>query len=88
MPIHVRRALNEDHPSILEMAKSLHSEWLSELGLQDIARDLQIEHGLIAQDNGKAVGFVIYCAKEGKTAELSWIGVRPELREKASGEPS
>ncbi|MGA3107904.1 MAG: GNAT family N-acetyltransferase [Candidatus Bathyarchaeia archaeon] len=85
MPFHVRHAIGEDHASILEIARSLSPEWFSELGIKDIARDLQIEKGLIAEEDGKAVGFVIYCAKDDRTAELSWIGVRPEIHRKGIG---
>lgn len=85
MLIHVRQALGGDHASILEIARSLHPQWFSELGIKDIARDLQVERGLIAEDDGKAVGFLIYCAKDNRTAELSWIGVRPELHRKGIG---
>jgi ribosomal protein S18 acetylase RimI-like enzyme len=85
MPIHVRAALSEDHTAILEIARSLHPRWFNELGIREIARDLQIEKGLVADDRGKAVGFAIYRTKDGRTAELSWIGVRPEAHRKGIG---
>ena len=85
MPIRIRHSLAEDHVSILEVARSLHPQWFNEVGIKNIARDLQIEECLIAEDDGKTVGFVIYCTKDG-TAELSWIGVRPELHRKGIGQ--
>lgn len=83
MPIKIRQAVAEDHGSILEIARSLHPRWFSELGIRDIARDLQVEKGLIAEDE-QTVGFVVYRAKDGR-AELSWIGVRPEFHRRGIG---
>ncbi len=86
MGFHVRQALPDDREAILEIANALHPEWFTELGIEDIAKDLQIEQALVAVDDERVVGFVIYCvAKDGKTAELSWIAVRPELHRRGIG---
>ena len=86
MQVQVRPILLDDHESILEIAKALHPAWFNELGLQEIVRDVQKERGLIAIDNGRAVGFVIYRKNEnGNSAELSWIAVRPEFHRRGVG---
>lgn len=84
--IYVRQIVGEDHDSIIEIAKALYPRWFNELGLEQITRNLQTEQGLVALDNGRVVGFVIYSTDENsKTAELSWIAVRPELHRKGTG---
>jgi ribosomal protein S18 acetylase RimI-like enzyme len=84
--IHIREVLREDHDSMIEIAKALYPQWFNELGLEQIARDIQTEQGLVALDEERVVGFVIYCTdKNCKTAELSWIAVRPELHRKGTG---
>jgi len=86
MAIHVRQVYRDEHGLVIEIAKALYPRWFNELGLQEIARDLEAEHVLLALDAGKAVGFIIYCTDENrKTAELSWIAVRPELHRKGIG---
>jgi ribosomal protein S18 acetylase RimI-like enzyme len=86
MTIHVRQIHDQDHDSIIEVAKTLHPGWFNELGLQQIADDLQKEHGLVALDNEKVVGFLIYGTDENsKTAELSWVAVRAEFHRKGIG---
>jgi ribosomal protein S18 acetylase RimI-like enzyme len=86
MNTRVRPIRLDDHESILEVAQALHPGWFNELGLEEIARDLQNEQGLVAVDNGKIVGFVIHRKREdGVSAELSWIAVRPELHRKGIG---
>jgi len=70
----------------MEIAKALHPKWFNELGLKQIAKDLQTEQGLIALDEDRVVGFLTYCTDETrKTAELSWIGVRPDLHMRGIG---
>jgi len=86
MNAQIRPIRPDDHESILEVAKALHPGWFNELGLQEIAHDLQNEDGLVAVDNGKIVGFVIHCEREDDmSAELSWIAVRPELHRRGIG---
>jgi ribosomal protein S18 acetylase RimI-like enzyme len=84
--IHIRRIHDDDHDSIVEVAKALHPGWFNELGLNQIAGALKTEQGLVALDNEAIVGFLIYCTDENsKTAELSWIAVRPEFHRKGIG---
>jgi len=84
--IHIRQIQSEDHESIIEIAKALHPEWFNEPGLEQIARDIQSEPGLVALDEEHIVGFLLYRTDENsKTVELEWIAVRPELHRKGIG---
>lgn len=84
--IRIRQVQGEDHESINEIAKVLHPGWFNEPGLEQIARDIQTERGLVALDEGKVVGFLLYRTDENcETVELSWIAVRPELHLKGIG---
>ena len=84
--IYVRQFLEDDHESVVEIAKALYPRWFNEVGLQQIARDLQTEQGLVALEEERVVGFLIYRTdKNNKIAELSWIAVRPELHRKGIG---
>lgn len=69
--IYVRQFLEDDHESVVEIAKALYPRWFNEVGLQQIARDLQTEQELVALEGERVVGFVIYRTdKNSKIAEL------------------
>jgi ribosomal protein S18 acetylase RimI-like enzyme len=82
----IRQFLREDHEAIVEIAKALHPQWFNELGLEQIEKDLQTEQGLVALEEDRAAGFLIYRI-DGmlKTVDLSWIGVRPDLHRRGIG---
>jgi len=85
MTLHVRQIIQEDHVAIVEMAKTL-PQWFTELGVQQIAKDLQAQSGLVALKDENTVGFVTYVlTMDGKAAELTWIAVHPEFHRKGIG---
>jgi ribosomal protein S18 acetylase RimI-like enzyme len=85
MTLHIRRIIQEDHTAIVEMAKALH-QWFTELGVQQIAKDLQSQEGLVALEDESTVGFVTYVVTvDEKAAELTWIAVHPEFHRKGIG---
>jgi ribosomal protein S18 acetylase RimI-like enzyme len=85
MTLHIRRVIQEDHMAIVEMAKALR-QWFTELGVQQIAKDLQTQKGLVALEDESTAGFVTYVITvDEKVAELTWIAVHPELHRKGIG---
>ena len=85
MTLHIRQIIREDHATIVAMAKLL-PQWFTELGIQEIARDLQTQNGLVALDDENIAGFVTYAITVDETvAELTWIAVHPKLHRKRIG---
>jgi ribosomal protein S18 acetylase RimI-like enzyme len=85
MTLHIRRIIQEDHMAIVEMAKALR-QWFTELGVQQIAKDLQTQKGLVALEDESTAGFVTYVITvDEKVAELTWIAVHPEFHRKGIG---
>jgi N-acetylglutamate synthase-like GNAT family acetyltransferase len=67
------------------MAKAL-PQWFIEVGVQQIAKDLQTQNGLVALEDKSTVGFVTYIiTADEKVAELTWIAVHPEFHRKGIG---
>ena len=84
MTLRIRRIIQEDHMAIVETAKALH-QWFTELGVQQIAKDLQTQKGLVVLEDESTVGFVTYVITvDEKVAELTWIAVHPEFHRKGS----
>jgi ribosomal protein S18 acetylase RimI-like enzyme len=85
MTLCIRQIIQEDHATIVAMAKLL-PQWFTELGVQQIARDLQIQNGIVALENENIAGFVTYAITVDKTvAELTWIAVHSNLHRKGIG---
>jgi len=85
MTLYIRQIIQEDRATIVEMAKSLR-QWFTELGIQQIARDLQTLKGLVALEDENTAGFVTYSINVDETvAELTWIAVHPNLHRKGIG---
>jgi len=80
----VRRILAEDYRLIAEIARSLHPQWFTESALEEIARDIRTQDGFAALEK-EVVGFATYVLTDNKTAELTWIGVSPELHRRGVG---
>ena len=85
MTPHIREIIQEDHTTIVEMAKSLR-QWFTELGVQQIAGDLRTQKGLVALEDENVAGFVTYAvAVDERVAELTWIAVHPNFHRKGIG---
>jgi ribosomal protein S18 acetylase RimI-like enzyme len=81
----IRRLRPEDFGSIVEIARGL-PQWFTESGIQEITRDIQTHEGFVALDEERVVGFATFTLlSDTKTAELSWIGVHPQLHRKGIG---
>ena len=80
-----RRILPEDYEPITEIARSLHPQWFTESALEEIARAVRTQDGFVAIEK-KVVGLATYLqAGKDRTAELTWIAVRPEIHRKGVG---
>jgi ribosomal protein S18 acetylase RimI-like enzyme len=85
MTLHIRQIIREDHATIVAIAKLL-PQWFTELGIEQIARDLQTQNGLVTLEDENIAGFVTYAITVDETvAELTWIAVHPNLHRKGIG---
>jgi ribosomal protein S18 acetylase RimI-like enzyme len=85
MTLQIRPIIQQDYMAVVETARAL-SQWFTELGVQQITKDLQTQEGLIALEGDHTVGFVTYAITvDKKVAELTWIAVRPEFHRKGIG---
>ena len=81
----VRRILTEDYAPVAEIARSLHPQWFTESALEDIARDIQTQDAYVALEK-KVIGFATFVLTDNSNmAELTWIGVSPELHRRGVG---
>jgi len=82
----VRRIIVEDYAEIADVAGALHPRWFTESALKEIEHDVRTQHGYVAVDDEKVVGFALFMACENEeTAELTWIGVKPAHHRKGIG---
>lgn len=72
-----------DYAGAMSIARSL-PEWFNDQGIEQMSHDLRIQHGAVAEANGRIVGFVTWCVHDG-IGEIAWIGVGPDLHRKGVG---
>jgi ribosomal protein S18 acetylase RimI-like enzyme len=76
----------EDYQEVDSIARALNPTWFTEAALQEIAYAVRHENGYVAVMDGVQVGFVTYRVNaDDETAELTWIGVRPDFQRKGIG---
>ena len=82
----VREISPEDYPGVNSIARSLNPTWFTESALEEIANALRHDHGFVAMQNEKQIGFVMYRLNDdNETADLTWMGVRPDFQRKGVG---
>lgn len=83
----VRQIELEHFQAINDIAKALHPQWFTESALQEIANAIRVQSGYVASDDRRIIGFATYLTNDvDKTAELTWIGVLPELHRRGVGQ--
>ena len=82
--IKIRKLEKNDWGAVLEIVKKLHS-WFDSVALTfEIPNDLKFHQGMVAEVNGKIVGFLTYSSFEGEVY-VSWIGVDPDYHRQGIG---
>ena len=69
---------------MLAVARKLHPTWIHESRLKSLPVDLYYQHGFVAVDERKVVGFVS-CSSENGVPRISRLGVDPAMRRRGIG---
>ena len=80
----IRPFTRKDIRGMLAVATKLHPRWLHEIHLKDMPIDLGFQHGFVALDGSKIVGF-ISCLSDDGTPSIDSLGVDPALRRQGIG---
>ncbi|MFB3894605.1 MAG: GNAT family N-acetyltransferase [Phycisphaerae bacterium] len=81
--ITIRSMRPEDRDEVVAIAQSL-TPWFSESGIAHIRIDVKFQAGLVAELDGRIVGFVTYYVADG-AGNIGWIGLRQELLRRGIG---
>lgn len=83
----VKHIEREHFDAIESIAKALHPQWFTESALREIAHAIRMHNGFVALRDGRIVGFATYLPNNiDRRAELTWIGVIPELHRRGIGQ--
>ena len=80
----IRPSTRRDVRGMLAVAKKLHPTWFHETHIIDMPIDLQHQHGFVAVDQNKIVGFVS-CSSEDGIPYICKLGVDPTMHRKGIG---
>ncbi len=73
----------DDHAQILALADGL-GEWFNEQGRQDMAIDLCHQPGIVAEQDGRIVGFLTWFVAEASLC-IGWIAVKRDTHRRGVG---
>ena len=80
----IRPFTRKDIWGMLAVARKLHPTWFHESRLKSMPVDLHYQHGFVAVDGSKTVGFVS-CSSEDGIPRICRLGVDPALRRRGLG---
>ncbi len=81
--ITIRDMTKDDLDEVARLGRSL-AGWFTPNDMKRIAIDARFENGLLAEQEGRAVGFLLYYVFEAK-ARIAWMGVRREHHHQGIG---
>ncbi len=85
MKIHLREMTADDHDAVFALARTL-AAWWQPIDQMTLAMDVREHIGVVAEnDTGELVGFLTYRLNKPQVAELTWLGVRSDLRSRGIG---
>jgi ribosomal protein S18 acetylase RimI-like enzyme len=85
MKIQLREMTPSDHDSVLALARTLAS-WWQPIDQMTLAIDVRDHMGMVAEsENGEMLGFMTYRVEKPSIAELTWLGVRADIRSQGVG---
>lgn len=79
----VRDFIERDHAIVMDIAESL-GEWFTPDGLRNISRDIRFQSCLIAEVDGRPIGFLSFFARDG-IGWIGWMGVLPGYQRNGIG---
>ena len=80
----IRPFTRKDIRGMLAVARKLHPTWFHETHLKNMPIDLAFQHGFVAVDGSKIVGFVS-CSSEDGIPRICRLGVDPAMRRQGLG---
>lgn len=80
----VRLLTRSDEEAVLALAREL-AEWFRPMDQMALAIDLRTHEGFVAEQGGTIVGFLTFHLTGSAVAELSWLGVRPDVQRQGVG---
>lgn len=79
----IREMTRTDADEVARLGRSL-AGWFTPNDMKRIAIDAKFENGLLAEQGGEAVGFLLFYVFEAK-GRIAWMGVRRERHHKGIG---
>lgn len=85
MKIHLREMTPRDHDDVFALARTL-TEWWQPIDQMTLAIDVREHIGMVAEnETGELVSFLTYRIDKQSVAELTWLGVRADIRSQGIG---
>jgi len=80
MNLRLREMTPDDHDTVFAVARTL-SAWWQPIDQMTLAMDVREHWGMVAEnESAEMVGFLTYRLDKAGIAELTWLGVRSDLR--------
>lgn len=85
MAINIRTIKPADHDGVMRVAKTLNPGWFDNYAIShEIPLDLKLHRGLVAENEGKIVGFITFSSEDGDI-KITWLGVDLNSHRKGTG---
>jgi ribosomal protein S18 acetylase RimI-like enzyme len=85
MKLRLRKMTPDDHDAVFAVARTL-SAWWQPIDQMTLAMDVREHSGMVAEsETGEMVGFLTFRLDKPGIAELTWLGVRSDLRSQGIG---
>src|SRR4030042_6328864 len=81
--IMIRKYVTNDFEQLIEIAKTL-PEWFTAGGIKHMSIDLRFQHGFVALNGSRIVGFLSFFVNE-SVAQIGWMGVLSEFHNQGIG---
>lgn len=85
MPVTIRPLTSEDVSSCIAINRSLPDWFGLEEGLAEAEEYLRDHDGLVAEDDGRIVGYLTYTRLFPESAEISWMAVDQSQHRRGTG---
>lgn len=82
--VRVRALHADDHEAVFEVVRAL-SSWFTPPDQLMIAADMARDEGVVAEVDGRIVGFALYAPTVRDVMILAWMGVAPEYQRRGLG---
>ena len=80
----IRKYVTTDLEQLIEIAKTL-PEWFTAGGIKHMSIDLRFQHGFVALNGSRIVGFLSFFVNE-SVAQIGWMGILSEFHRQGIGQ--